>query len=311
MDALCLNTNTSSPAKFAKGFTLIDLLVVISIIALLMGILLPALGAARNAARGVQSLSNLRQVGIANTGYLINNKDYYMAHEAWYNPDGALGNVKDTVNTFADGDNGRRSHWEDHLIEYMPSPEAFLSPLLSDSELTAGFTNAFAMSPYHEEDKVRGGYGYNMNYLGMAKGSTNNGYHAKDNVDVYKQSETILVGDSAGSRKGGQPNDAHSNSYAIDPPVPSYNYGSKRNRYYGDLSGTTRNGVGETPPTPGSFGWLYRVYPAPRNNGVPGFVFCDGHAAYVNADVIDDYDGDGTLDNGYWNGKGDVDPGKI
>ena len=62
-----------------KGFTIVELLVVISIIALLIGILLPAIGKARDKARTTTSVSNLRQLAIAHNAYAGDWEDAQMS----------------------------------------------------------------------------------------------------------------------------------------------------------------------------------------------------------------------------------------
>ncbi len=76
------------PPQNRRAFTLIELLVVISIIALLIGILLPALSAARRTANSVTCLSRLRQIGQAVHIYAV---DYKQSLPPGYGPSGSAG----------------------------------------------------------------------------------------------------------------------------------------------------------------------------------------------------------------------------
>ena len=75
-----VRTNPSlyfSYGKCRKKFTLLELLVTISIIAILAGILMPALNAARGKAHGIACISNLRQIGNAYNLYTNDNEEYW------------------------------------------------------------------------------------------------------------------------------------------------------------------------------------------------------------------------------------------
>jgi prepilin-type processing-associated H-X9-DG protein/prepilin-type N-terminal cleavage/methylation domain-containing protein len=182
-----------------KAFTLIELLVVISVIAMLMAILMPALGAARSESRSLACKSNLRQLLLASIGYATEHDGSHVpaASDLW---------DRAGLNRW----HGRRDTRDDPFDPLRAPLAGYLADgRVKECPAKVDFVKGQDWNANFEQGC--GGYGYNMTYIGSRiwQGGTSSVQDWKDSyarttrmAEIASPGETVMFADTAMVKDG-------------------------------------------------------------------------------------------------------------